>query len=59
MIIPNITNMVDNADVLDAVICLLAAKNFLMGDAYYLQNMELAKKEGWIWVARATSNGKY
>jgi len=47
------TNMINNADMLDAAICLLAAKNYLMGDIYYPANMELAKKEGWIWVKKA------
>jgi len=43
-----------NADALDSVICLLAAKDFIMGNVLYPENIELAKKEGWIWV-----KGKY
>mgnify|MGYP000953606960 CR=1 FL=1 len=43
-----------NADALDSVICLLAAKDFIMGNVLYPDNIELAKKEGWIWV-----KGKY
>lgn len=43
--------MKDNADVLDAVVCLLAAKDFLDGHAMRPVDRELAVREGWIWVA--------
>lgn len=39
-----------NADVLDAVICILAADDFLIGDVIEPEDKELAYKEGWIWV---------
>lgn len=38
------------SDALDAVICLLAAQDFLSGAAHPPEDHELAKKEGWIWV---------
>ncbi|MDD4874364.1 MAG: DUF429 domain-containing protein [Dehalococcoidales bacterium] len=40
---------ITSADKLDAVICLLAAKDFLDGHCLKPDNIELAKKEGWIW----------
>ena len=39
-----------NDDVLDAVICLLCAADFLQGRTIPPQNKELAEKEGWIWI---------
>ena len=39
-----------NDDVLDAVICLLCATDFLQGRTISPQNKELAQKEGWIWI---------
>lgn len=35
---------------LDAAICVLAGKDFLEGHCDPPDNLELAKKEGWIWV---------
>lgn len=43
--------MKNNADVLDAVVCLLAAKDFLDGRAMEPVDLDLAVREGWIWVA--------
>lgn len=45
----------DNADALDSAVCLLAAKDFLEGKSYEPENLELAKKEGWIWVRKINS----
>ncbi|MDD3503427.1 MAG: DUF429 domain-containing protein [Eubacteriales bacterium] len=42
-----------NADALDSAVCLLAAKDFIEGNVYYPKNMNLAKKEGWIWAKKA------
>jgi hypothetical protein len=39
-----------SADVFDACLCLAAAKDFLEGRAEPPRNMELAKREGWIWI---------
>lgn len=40
-----------DADVLDAVVCTLAAADFLSGRAMAPEDQVLARKEGWIWVA--------
>lgn len=42
--------MEDNTDALDAALCVLAATDFLRGEAFKPADRELAKKEGWIWV---------
>ena len=43
-----------NADVLDAVVCVLAGVDFVTGQATGPgpDILEMAKKEGWIWVRR-------
>jgi len=41
---------ISDANALDAVICLLAASDFLQGKCTQPNDMKLAKKEGWIWV---------
>lgn len=40
-----------NCDVFDAVICALAAADFLLNRALPPDNLELARREGWIWTA--------
>lgn len=40
-----------NPDVLDAAICVLGGLDFLQGRAVGPDDLELAKKEGWTWVA--------
>lgn len=45
------SQMTSNADVLDAVVCLLAAKDFLDGHAMRPVDAKLASQEGWIWTA--------
>jgi predicted nuclease with RNAse H fold len=43
-------------DAIDAMVCVLAASDFVEGRAERPQDMELAKKEGWIWSkARSAS----
>lgn len=42
----------DNADVLDAGVCVLAAADFLGGRTVKPTDMALAQKEGWIWFRR-------
>ena len=37
-------------DALDAVVCLLAAQDFLQGEAMPPPDPALARREGWIWV---------
>ncbi|MGQ0658698.1 MAG: DUF429 domain-containing protein [Chromatiales bacterium] len=38
------------ADAFNACLCLVAAKDFVEGRACPPQDMELAQREGWIWV---------
>lgn len=40
-----------DADVLDAIVCVLAARDFLAGDVILPEDRALAEREGWIWVA--------
>lgn len=40
----------EKPDALDAVVCLLAAGDFLTGNVMPPENLELAQKEGWIWA---------
>lgn len=42
--------LAENADVLDAAICLVAGRDFLQGRAMAPPSPAQAKKEGWIWV---------
>ena len=39
-----------NADVLDAIVCVLSGADFLSEQAYFPDNPVEAAKEGWIWV---------
>lgn len=48
----NTSLMEENDDALDAVICVLAGADFLRGDVYKPADLEIAKKEGWIWVRK-------
>lgn len=41
-----------SADMIDAVICVLAAADFLAGKCMKPENPKEARKEGWIWVRR-------
>ena len=42
--------MENNADALDAGLCVLGAVDFLRGDAMEPEDQQKAWKEGWIWV---------
>jgi hypothetical protein len=42
--------MLNDADCLDAVLCILSAVDFLAGAAVPPTDVKTAKKEGWIWV---------
>lgn len=54
MVMPTDADILEqNADALDSVVCLLAAKDFIEGNVYFPENMILAKKEGWIWAKKA------
>jgi hypothetical protein len=48
----------DNADVLDAALCVLAARDFLLGRAVPPADPGLAVREGWIWVADPPARGR-
>ena len=51
LLLPSDTSrMVDSADALDAVVCLLAIKDFIEGVAMKPTDAERARREGWIWV---------
>ncbi|MFO7948979.1 MAG: DUF429 domain-containing protein [Candidatus Fermentibacteraceae bacterium] len=41
-----------NADALDSAMCSLAGRDFIEQQCYRPENMDLAEKEGWIWVRR-------
>jgi len=41
-----------NADALDALVCVLAALDFLRGDALPPGKRDQARREGWIWVRK-------
>lgn len=44
--------MLESADGLDAVVCLVAAQDFLLGNAMSPENRGLAEVEGWIWTRK-------
>jgi predicted RNase H-like nuclease len=41
--------LIENPDLLDALLCALAAADFAAGEALTPPNREVAAKEGWIW----------
>ena len=50
----DISVLENSDDALDAAVCVLAGADFLSGEVYEPADMELARKEGWIWVQRQT-----
>ena len=46
----DVTVLEQNADALDSVVCLLCAKDFLLGQASPPDDLSLAAVEGWIWT---------
>ncbi len=44
--------MLQNADVLDAALCVVAALDFLSGEGMPPDEPKVARREGWIWVRR-------
>lgn len=44
--------MENNADALDSAVCLLSAKDFLVGNVYFPEDFNTARKEGWIWIRK-------
>ena len=51
LILLEISTLEVNADVLDAVVCILAGVDFLNSNVFFPDDHEVAKKEGWIWVS--------
>jgi predicted nuclease with RNAse H fold len=47
----DVSQLENSADALDAVVCLLAARDFLQGRAVPPPEQRLAEHEGWIWSA--------
>jgi hypothetical protein len=39
-------------DALDAALCCAAAADFMSGNVFEPQDIDLARKEGWIWVRK-------
>jgi predicted nuclease with RNAse H fold len=55
--LPDLKHYADgNADVFDACLCLVAAKDFVDGFAVPPDDLDSAYSEGWIWVRRSASN---
>jgi len=42
--------ILQSSDALDAVVCVLAGADFLRGDVIETTALDVARKEGWIWV---------
>ncbi|WP_082054419.1 DUF429 domain-containing protein [Methyloterricola oryzae] len=55
--LPDLPVLEQSAGALDAALCLVAAHDFLVGQAMAPPNLELAKREGWIWACHR-SEGK-
>lgn len=52
----DIKQMISYADILDAVVCLLAGRDFILGEAMAPVNWSLAEIEGWIWTRAPAGN---
>lgn len=48
--------VLENADGLDAMVCLLAAADFVRGATSPPSNIDVAKREGWIWCCDPKSD---
>lgn len=49
--------MIESADAVDAVVCVLAGADFLRDEAHSPTSKDRAEKEGWIWFRRSSSAG--
>jgi hypothetical protein len=45
--------LIDNANAFDALVCLIAAQDFLRGVCYAPVDPSIAHREGWIWVSKS------
>lgn len=54
-----VSSLVGDADIMDAVVCALAGADFLNNDALSPSDLQTAKREGWIWskIPPALSHG--
>ncbi len=51
VVVPPSLDLIEvNSDVFDALVCVLAGADFLAGEARGPEDLELARREGWIWV---------
>ena len=50
--LPDSDPLVDSDDALDAVLCLLAGADFLEGEVVAPDDVERARREGWIWFRK-------
>ena len=53
---PEREGYLEDADQLDALLCAVSAADFLQGACPAPENLDRAKKEGWIWVPGALRN---
>ena len=53
--LPDSEEVIENSNAFDAIICVLAAWDFLLGKCIPIpaHKIEQARKEGWIWVTRS------
>ena len=47
---PIVEGMLESDHIVDAVVCAVAGADFLRGEVMEPEDLELARKEGWIWV---------
>ena len=47
--------IIGSDDALDSAVCVIAGNDFIHGRCYKQEDMDLAKREGWIWI-RGTHN---
>jgi hypothetical protein len=45
--------LLTSADAIDALVCVLAAVDFIQGRARAPVNLDAARQEGWIWTAES------
>lgn len=58
VVIPQRKMLEENSDAVDAVICVLAGYDFILGNCLPPDNNGVVRKEGWIWLRRQDLNGR-
>jgi hypothetical protein len=43
--------LLDSSDAMDAVVCLIAARDYRIGNVHPPKNVDVARSEGWIWIS--------